>query len=166
MGLLHFLFFSFLTRSHYVICPFWFCPYILVLFPNILPLVIWPTFYLRILPSSVSLNSSRFSQVCLVILILFSLCIKLVCVYAPHIISLRKRIALFAVHNKTKPIREQISVCGFYKAVLADTGLRYSHAPSTPCCQHNCFFTELWFRSGNQSSLKIIQQKDLFLFCS
>ena len=105
-----FLFCSFPTRSHPVIWPFWFCPYVLALFPNILPLVIWPTFYLRILPSSVSgsLKSSQFSQVCLMIVILFSLHIRIVCVYDLHIISLRKQIALVEAYSKTKPSREQI----------------------------------------------------------
>lgn len=69
--------------------PFWFCPCILPLFSNILPLVIWPTFYLRILPSSVSgsLKSSRFSQVCLVILLFPSHWDEL-CVFTPFILFL------------------------------------------------------------------------------
>lgn len=65
------------------------CPCILALFSNILPLVIWPTFYLRILPSSVSgsLKSSRFSQVCLVILLFPSHWDEL-CVFTPFILFL------------------------------------------------------------------------------
>lgn len=69
--------------------PFWFCLCILALFSNILPLVIWPTFYLRILPSSVSgsLKISQFSQVCLVMLFFPSHWDEL-CVFTPFILFL------------------------------------------------------------------------------
>lgn len=140
-----------------MIWPFWFFPYILALFPKIHPLVIWPTFYLRMLPSSVSgsLRSYQFSQVYLMILI-FPFHRGSLCLYFSYyfliIFTLYLQIALFGVYNKIKPSREQILSLWFLRGSLGRHWLEIFSCPQPSVLPAQLFlqWATIWIRKPIQ----------------
>lgn len=138
-----------------MILPFWFCPYIFALFSKIHSLVIWPTFYSCILPSSVSgpSKSSQFSQVYLMILILFSLFIEVVSVYALHtIFTLYSQISLFGLYNKIKPSRKKILSFSFLLGCLVRHWLEIFSCPHLSVLPAQLFlqWAVIWIRKPIQ----------------